>query len=40
MSEAIEDRAGGIGALGHAYFRRRYTILFYSLSSPSLPIRC
>ena len=31
MSEAIEDRAGGIGALGRAYFQRRYTILFYSL---------
>jgi voltage-gated potassium channel Kch len=30
MSEAIEDRAGGIAALG-AYVRRRYEILFYSL---------
>ena len=31
MGEAIEDRADGIGALGRAYYRRRYTILFYSL---------
>ena len=31
MTEAIEDRAGGIAALGRAYFRRRYEILFYSL---------
>ena len=31
MSEAIEDRAGGIAALGRDYFRRRYEILFYSL---------
>jgi Ion channel len=31
MSEAIEDRAGGLAALGSAYFQRRYTILFYSL---------
>jgi hypothetical protein len=31
MSEAIEDRAGSLAALGRAYFRRRYTILFYSL---------
>ena len=31
MSEAIEDRAGGLAALGSAYFQRRYAILFYSL---------
>src|SRR5262245_10409428 len=31
MSEAIEDQAGGIAALGAAYFQRRYAILFYSL---------
>ena len=31
MSEAIEDRASGLAALGSAYFQRRYTILFYSL---------
>jgi voltage-gated potassium channel len=31
MNEAIEDRAGGIDGLWRAYFRRRYTILFYSL---------
>ena len=31
MNEAIDDRAGGIGALVRAYFQRRYTILFYSL---------
>lgn len=31
MGEAIEDRADGIGALGRAYYRRRHTILFYSL---------
>ena len=31
MSEAIEDRAGGLAALGRAYLRRHYTILFYSL---------
>jgi hypothetical protein len=31
MSEAIEDGAGGLAALGRVYFRRRYTILFYSL---------
>src|SRR5262245_52471116 len=31
MSEAIDDRAGGLAALGFAYFQRRYAILFYSL---------
>jgi hypothetical protein len=31
MSEAIDDRAGGLAALGSAYFQLRYTILFYSL---------
>ena len=30
MNDFIEE-AGGIGALGRAYFQRRYTILFYSL---------
>jgi voltage-gated potassium channel len=31
MSEAIEDQAGGLAALGSAYFQRRYALLFYSL---------
>src|SRR5262245_8310434 len=31
MSEAIDNRAGTLTALGSAYFQRRYTILFYSL---------
>jgi voltage-gated potassium channel len=31
MSDAIEDRAGGLAALGAAYFQRRYALLFYSL---------
>ena len=31
MSEAIEDQAGGLAALGAAYFQRRYALLFYSL---------
>ena len=31
MSEAIEDRAGGLAGVGSAYFQRRYAILFYSL---------
>ena len=31
MNEAIEDRAGGLTALGSAYFQRRYASLFYSL---------
>jgi hypothetical protein len=31
MSAAIADQAGGLAALGSAYFQRRYAILFYSL---------
>jgi Ion channel len=31
MSEAIQDRAGGLRDLWRAYFQRRYRILFYSL---------
>jgi voltage-gated potassium channel len=31
MSEAIQDRAGGLRDLWRAYFQRPYTILFYSL---------
>jgi len=31
MSEVLASGKGGLGALGHAYFRLRYTILFYSL---------
>src|SRR5215475_13985305 len=31
MNEALNDQAGGIDRLRRAYFRRRYTILFYSL---------
>ena len=31
MSEVIDDRAGGLAALGSVYFQRRYAILFYSL---------
>ncbi|MGE5306273.1 MAG: potassium channel family protein [Alphaproteobacteria bacterium] len=31
MSEAVEDGVGRTYALGDAYLRRRYTILFYSL---------
>ena len=31
MSEVLVSGVGGIGGLGRAYFRRRYTILFYSL---------
>src|SRR5262245_11761834 len=31
MNEAIENRTGGLAALGSAYFQRRYAILFFSL---------
>jgi len=31
MSEALAHDVGSVGRLGHAYFRRRYTVLFYSL---------
>jgi Ion channel len=31
MSEVLASGVGGIGGFGRAYFRRRYTILFYSL---------
>ena len=31
MSEAIDNRAGTLVALGSGYFQRRYAILFYSL---------
>ena len=31
MSEAITGRAGGLAALGSAYFQRRYAPLFHSL---------
>jgi hypothetical protein len=31
MNEAIEDRDVGTGGLAHAYLRRRYIFLFYSL---------
>jgi hypothetical protein len=31
MSEAIDNQAGTLAALGSSYFQRRYAILFYSL---------
>jgi hypothetical protein len=31
MSEVSANETGTLGALGSAYFQRRYTILFYSL---------
>ena len=40
MSQVLASETGTLAALRSAYFRRRYTILFYSLLLTIVPLHC